>query len=538
MQRTRKVPVYRIIKKITGNGENLVSTLHVIDYAILAVYVAVVVVVCIRVSRRSPDMDELFLAGRSLGPFVIGLSLFASNISSTTLIGLPGAAWQSGISVANYEWMAALVLLFAAIFVVPVFIRHKVTTVPEIMERRFSPVMRRYLSVCSLFLSIVLDTAGSIYAGSLVLMLFIPGLELFPTCIALALFAGIYTTAGGLRAVAYTDVLQAVVLILGSVILTITVFAQFDYSWSNVLAQVPKDHMSLIRPLDDEALPWLGTLIGLPILGFYYWTMNQYVAQRVLGARDVNAAGYGALIAAALKLLPLFIMVLPGAMAAVLFSDLERADTVFPRLIAEYAPPGLAGLMVAGLLAAIMSSVDSTLNSASTLLIADFVQPLKPRLSHQQLARLGRYTTLTLMVLAALWAPLIDYFPGLFAYLQQTFAYVTPPLVAVFAAGFISRKVSARAALRGTLSGHLMSVLLFIGAQLGWHSIHFTIVAGILFALTLLAIVIWQWLLKTPTDAAQAAMTAQQPADLPVKAVRTGAVVLTLLTLLLVVAFW
>jgi len=517
--------------------EDIVQTLHSIDYAILALYAIVVVIVCMRVTRRSPDMDELFLAGRSLGPVVIGLSLFASNISSTTLIGLPGAAWQSGLSVANYEWMAALVLLFAAIYVVPVFIRHKITTVPEILERRFSPVLRKYLSVCSLFLSIVLDTAGSIYAGALVLMLFIPGLELFPTCIALAVFSGIYTSAGGLRAVAYTDVLQAVVLLAGSLILTIIVFAQFDFSWSNVVARIPADHMSLIRPLDDDALPWLGTLIGLPILGFYYWTMNQYVAQRILGARDVNAAGYGALIAAALKLLPLFIMVLPGAMAVALFSDLEKADTVFPRLIAEYAPPGLAGLMVAGLLAAIMSSVDSTLNSASTLLIADFVKPAKPHLTHLQLAKLGRFTTLILMAVAALWAPLIDHFPGLFAYLQQTFAYVTPPLVAVFAAGFISRKVGNRAALWGTLTGHVISMLLFIAALADWHSIHFTIVAGILFAATLLAIFCWRHLLQETVADKQADVVSQQYGDQPVRKVKTGALLLVALTALLVISF-
>lgn len=293
---------------------------------------------------------------------------------------------------------------------------------------------------------------------------------------------------------AYTDVLQAVVLLLGSMLLTGVVFGQFDYDWARVVAAVPPDKLSLIRPLDDPALPWLGTLIGLPILGFYYWTMNQYVSQRLLGARNLVAAGRGALLAAALKLLPLFLMVLPGVMAAALFTDLERPDTVFPRLIAAYAPPGVAGLMLAGLLAAIMSSVDSALNSASTLVIADFVQPRRPALSAIALARLGRYTTLGFMALAALWAPQIQHFPGLFAYLQQAFAYVTPPLVAVFALGLLWRGLAADAAWRALLCGHALSAGWFVATQLGWVGLHFTIVAGLLFVATVFFAVVGQLL--------------------------------------------
>ncbi|GAB3372740.1 sodium/solute symporter [Spongiibacter taiwanensis] len=511
------------------------SQLHTIDYTIVGCYALIVIWLCARVSRRSPDTDELFLAGRSLGPVVIGLSLFASNISSTTLIGLPGAAWEYGISVANYEWMAGLVLLFSAFFVAPMFIRRGITTVPEVLERRFDPRLRKYLSGTSLFLSVVLDTAGSLYAGALVLMLFIPGLSLGPTCAAMAIFAGIYTAAGGLRAVAYTDVLQAVVLLIGSALLSGIVFAQFDFDWSQITAAVSAEHMSLIRPLDDPALPWLGTLIGLPVLGFYYWTMNQYVAQRLLGARSADAAAKGAVLAAALKLLPLFLMVLPGAMAAALFTDLERGDTVFPRLISEYAPPGLAGIMLAGLMAAIMSSVDSALNSASTLVMVDFVKPKKPGLSPKQIARYGRYTTLGLMILAAIWAPAIDHFPGLFAYLQQAFAYVTPPLVAVFAVGMVSRRVGANAAFWGTASGHLLAAAVFVAAQLGWHHIHFTVVAGLLFAATGVMILLLSQVLDN-ADTATIAKPEQLPR--PSGSVTIAAAVVVLATMLVVGWFW
>ncbi len=513
-------------------------TLVTLDYAVIGAYACVVIALCVMVTKRSPNTEELFLAGRSLGPAAIGLSLFASNISSTTLIGLPGAAWEFGISVANYEWMAALVLLFTAAFIVPVFIGRQITTVPEILEQRFSPALRKYLSAVSLFLSIVLDTAGSLYAGALVLMLFFPELSLAPTCAAMAIFAGLYTAAGGLRAVVYTDVLQALVLLTGSLVLAVLVFAEFDFQWSAVRAAVGPEHLSLIRPLDDPALPWLGTLVGLPLLGFYYWTMNQYVAQRLLGARDVDAAARGAMLAAGLKLLPLFLMVLPGAMAAALLPDLQRADTVYPRLIAEYAPAGLAGLMLAGLLAAIMSSVDSTLNSASTLLMVDFVRPRFPTISSQQLALFGRLSTIVLMFLAALWAPAIDRFPGLFAYLQQTFSYVAPPLVAAFAVGFCSRRVGASAALAGLILGHLTSTAAFLAALQGWHSLHFTIVAGLLFAVTVIYILAIQLFFRlAPASPEQrAAVRASNPGL--GRGLYTGMIALFLLTATLVAVFW
>lgn len=462
------------------------------DYIVIAVYAAFLLFICAKVARRSPDTDELFLAGRSLGPAVVGLSLFASNISSTTLIGLPGAAWESGIAVANYEWMAALILILTALFLLPRLIGSRLTTIPEFLEQRFDARLRRYLSACSLFLSIVLDTAGSLYAGGLVLTLFFPQLGLEFTIVLIAILAGLYTAAGGLRAVAYTDVLQSVVLLTGSLLLTWLVFAELNFDLGRIVEGLGEERLSLLRPIDDPHLPWLGTVIGLPVLGFYYWTMNQYVAQRILGARDVTAATQGATLAAALKLLPLFIMVLPGAVAVLLIPELERPDQVFPELIARYAPAGLAGLLIAGLIAAIMSSVDSTLNSASTLIMVDFVQPSKPALDSRSIARLGRLCTLILMALAALWAPMIQYFPGLFAYLQQTFAYVTPPLVAVFLLGVGIRRITARAAWRGLLSGHLLSALLFVGAQLGWHDVHFSIIAGVLCGATAVFVLAWQ----------------------------------------------
>lgn len=514
------------------------GALHTLDYWVLAVYVLIVIAVCARVARRSPDGEELFLAGRSLGAGAIGLSLFASNISSTTLIGLPGAAWTSGIAVANYEWMAALVLLFSAWLVAPVLLGRRVTTVPELLERRFDARLRKYLSATSIVLSIVLDTAGSLFAGAVVLQVFFPQLPLAGTIAAIALFAGLYTAAGGLRAVVYTDVLQSVVLLLGSLFLAWMVFAEFGFSWTRASATLPEGHLSLIRPLDDAALPWLGTLVGLPILGFYYWTMNQYVSQRILGARDMRAAGGGALIAAGLKLLPLFLMVLPGAMAISLLPDLERGDQVFPRLLVEYAPAGVTGLVLAGLLAAIMSSVDSALNSASTLITVDFVQPRRPGLDGAALARLGRGLTLGLMVLAALWAPMIEHFAGLFAYLQQAFAFVTPPLVAVFVLGLWSRRIGADAAFQATVAGHAVSAAWFAASQLGWITLHFTIVAGVLFVITLGLAYLLQAVRGGRPDAGALASVSRDGLPALSAGQRWAVLAVVLATAALVVCFW
>lgn len=500
----------------------------------MAIYLIVVIVIGWRVTRRAPTADDLFLAGRSLGWGVVGLSLFASNISSTTLIGLPGAAWETGISVANYEWMAALVLVFSAFFIMPRLLRAGVTTIPEWLEQRFDGRLRRYLSAVSIALSIVLDTAGSLYAGSVVLMTFIPGLTLGWTCAAMAVFAGLYTVAGGLRAVVYTDVLQTIVLLVGSTVLCGIVLAQFDFSWTQIRDTVGAERLSLVRPLDDPAMPWLGLLIGVPVLGFYYWTMNQYVAQRILGARNVEQATKGALLAAALKLLPLGLMVLPGALAASLFVDLERGDQVFPMLIRELAPVGLAGLILAGLMAAIMSSVDSALNSASTLITVDFVRPRRPQMSPQDQARLGRGITIGLVLFAALWAPLIDRFPGLFNYLQQGFAYVTPPLVAVFLLGRLWSGLGSHAALTAVMVGHGVSALLFVAAQLEWHDVHFTIMAGLLTIVSAVAAGMAQWRYGSTASATPPA--ADDPPQ--ARSLRVLAWVLVLAVCVLVVALW
>lgn len=454
-----------------------------IDLVIIAGYFGIVFVIGYLMARRTESGEDLFLAGRSLAWGTIGFSLFASNISSTTLIGLAGEAYRIGIAVSNYEWMAGVVLVFIAIFFVPFFIRSRLTTIPEYLEKRFDVRSRKYFSGLTIFTSVVIDTAGGIYAGTLVLQMFFPNLPFIPTALALAIIAGVYTAAGGLAAVVYTDILQAIILLIGSTAIAIITFGQFDYSWAQATAQLPEGHLSLIRPLGDEGLPWLGTLIGVPILGFYYWGLNQYIVQRILGARDLNNARWGAMLGGFLKLLPLFLMVLPGAFALQLYPDLGNPDQVFPTLVTDLLPVGVVGIVLAGLIAAIMSTIDSTLNSASTLITIDFIKPNRPNLTPEQTGRIGRITTIVLMLFAAGWAPMIRYFPGLWSYIQSVLSYLVPPVVAIFLLGVFWPRTNGNGAFATLIGGHVLSLAVFVLSQLGFIDLHFTIIAGILTAL-------------------------------------------------------
>lgn len=451
-----------------------------LDLLVPILYLAVVAWIGLRVGRGTQDAESLFLGGRTLGFGVVGTSLFASNISSTTLVGLAGAAYASGIAVASYEWMAALVLLFAAFFLVPIYLRSRVLTIPDYIERRYDRRARYYVAGLMMFLSIVVDTAGSLYAGALVLTVFIPTLPLWPTLVALGLFAGLYTAAGGLKAVMLTDALQAVVLLAGSVVLTWLAFGEYQFSWAAVKAAVPDDHLHLVLPANDPALPWPGLILGLPILGLYYWTTNQYISQRFLAARSVDHARWGAVLAAGLKLLPLFIMVLPGAMAIGIVPELARPDEVFPTLVRDLMPVGLRGLVIAAVMAAIMSTIDSTLNAASAIAVYDLAGLQHREIAPRRLLAIARATTLGFMVVAILWAPVIERFPGLFSYLQEVFSYAVPPVAVVYLGGIFWRGAQPGAAFWALAVGHAAGIAMFIASQLGAWPLHFTINAFLL----------------------------------------------------------
>ena len=420
-------------------------SLSAIDLAIVGFYFVLVFFIGFRTARRTHSAEDLFLAGRRLGWLPIGLSLFASNISSTTMIGLAGAAYTWGIAVANYEWMAAPILIVFALVIVPIYLNARIGTVPEFLEYRYNRYVRRYFSLLTIIANILVDTAGTLFAGAIVLTVFLPGLDLFSAALLLATIAGLYTAAGGLAAVVYTDALQAVILLAGSGVVAVLAFAQLDFSWAQLAAEAPAQNLSLMLPLADENLPWLGTLLGVPILGFYFWCTNQFIVQRVLGARSVEHARRGALLAGLLKLAVLFLMVLPGVMASVFLPGLDQGDQVFPALIGTLLPQGLAGLVLAALVAALMSSIDSTLNSAAALVTLDFVKPLWPKLSPRRIVWIGRFAIVLFMLLSALVAPAIGGFAGLFHYLQTALAFLVPPVVVIFLFGLFWPRNANRA---------------------------------------------------------------------------------------------
>lgn len=468
----------------------MVSGISSLDLWIVVIYFILVLGIGVVVGLKTKSEEDLFLGGRSLTWGIIGFSLFASNISSTTLIGLSGAAYSSGIAVSNYEWLSGLPLIIMAAIFIPVYLNARITTVPEFLELRYDSRSRQIFSAVTIIISVLVDMAGGLYAGAVVIKVFFPNIELWHTTLVLALIAGVYTAFGGLKAVVYTDTLQAIILIVGCSVLTYILFSQHGFSWASVTDSLPADRLSVIRPADDPMLPWLGTLVGVPLLGFWYWVTNQYVTQRVLAAKDINHARWGAMLGGFLKILPLFIMVLPGAMAVSLIPNIENSDMVFPTLVAEVLPVGIVGIVLAGLISAIMSTVDSTLNSASTLIVMDFIKPKKPDLDSQAIVKIGRITMCVIMIIAAVWAPMIGNFGGLWSYLQQMFAIIVPPIAVLFLLGMFYKPANGTGAFITLLTGFAVGIAFFLLRQSGVSEIHFSVAVGIMFAFCSVVLVV------------------------------------------------
>ena len=532
-----------------------------IDIGVIVVYFIVVLGIGLMIARNTSTGEDLFLGGRTFGWGVIGLSLFASNISTTTLIGLSGSAYSTGIVQSVYEWLSGIPLIIAAAIFVPLYIKSRITTIPEFLELRYDRRSRLFFSAITIITSIIVDTAGGLYAGALVLQIFFPSLILWQTCLVLAVIAGLYTAFGGLKAVVYTDAIQAIILIVGCTVLTYMMFERLDFDWGAVIASAPEGHFSVVRPIDDEGLPWTGLLLGVPFLGFWYWTTNQYIVQRVLGAKDVKNARGGVMLAGFLKIIPLFIMVIPGAIAISLFPGLENGDQVLPTAIIQVLPVGMVGLVLAGLIAAIMSSVDSTLNSASTLVVKDFIdsrggevslgvapgedrQVVAGTLTEAATVRYGRITTVILMLVAALWAPQIANFQGIWVYLQQMFSIIVPPVVVVFLVGVFYARGNGDGAFWTLVIGTILGVALFVLGQLELWNFHFTTNVGLMVFLCTIIFVLVSRATATPDRSAIADLI-YRPGLLASDEHATGladwrvqAVLLTLLMGGLLVYFW
>lgn len=440
-----------------------------LDWIVIAAYFAVLLAIAIWVIRQKQESSsDYFLAGRNVGWLVIGASIFASNIGSEHLVGLAGAGADSGVAMAHYELHAWCILVLGWVFV-PFYSRCSVFTMPEFLERRYSPACRWFLSVISLVAYVLTKISVALYAGGIVFKAlfpveFITGIDNFWLgAVSIVIVTGLYTTLGGLRAVVYTELIQTIVLIVGSISVTL-IGLQHLGGWENLRTACGSEYFNLWKPADHPQFPWTGMLLGAPIVGLWYWCTDQYIVQRTLAAANQKQARRGTIFAAYLKLLPVFLFIVPGMIAFALkqkgMIELPKSDLAYPTMVKALLPAGLRGLVVGALLAALMSSLSSVFNSCSTLFTVDIYKKLRKNPSEAELVKVGRLATGAMVVLGLLWIPFMKYISeALYIYLQSVQAYIAPPIFAVFFLGIFSRRINAAGALAGLIAGFLLGML-------------------------------------------------------------------------------
>ena len=497
--------------------------LNGLDWGVIVLYFGVVFGVAVWAAltnrKQRANSAGYFLAGRNVGWFVIGASMFASNIGSEHLVGLAGAGASTGVVLGQFEVQASLAILVLGWLFVPFYVKSGVFTMPEFLERRYSPAARWYLAVVSIISYVLTTISVTIYAGGVVFTALM-GIEFWTGAIIVVLATGIYTVFGGLRAVLYTDMIQALVLIGGSVAVTVIGLNEAG-GWSTLCEEAGPGMMSMWRPFSDPDFPWTAVLLGAPILGLWYWCTDQFIVQRVLSAKNEEEARRGTIFAGFLKQLPLFIFVIPGVIAFVLVQrgsmELSRPDEALPVLIARLLPAGIRGLVVAGLLAALMSSLSSVFNSCSTLITWDVYRKLRPNASEHHLVVVGQVSTVVLVVLGLAWIPFMRFISGeLYTYLQSVQSYIAPPITAVFLLGIFWKRVNAHGALAALFTGFVLGMGRLVAELMrhsltGWlhtfATIHFLHFALFLFLLCCAILVIVSLLTRPAPDSQLAGLT-------------------------------
>jgi solute:Na+ symporter, SSS family len=481
------------------------------DWIVIAFYFSILLCVAWWVVSRGKDSAaDYFLAGRNLSWWIIGASIFASNIGSEHVVGLAGAGATSGVALAHYELHAWCLLVLGWVFV-PFYMRSMVFTMPEFLERRFSPNSRYVLSVVSLITFIVSKIAVGIFAGGVVFGTLLPELRLtiggmvidsfwIGSVLVIAL-TGLYTILGGMRAVAYNDAVQVIVLIVGSACLTFYGLHQLG-GWSELRHWCGSDMFNLWKPLIpagvqgtwapvietnagghvvkqawyfNDYFPWLGMLFCAPIIGLWYWCTDQYIVQRALGAPNETVARRGSIFASFLKLAPVYLFIVPGMVCFALarsgkIPELARmigpdghaiasvAQGSFPMLVQYLLPPGLRGIVVAGLLSALMGSLAGVFNACSTLFTVDLYEKWKPGATQHELVRMGRIATTVMVFIAFAWIPVIKNAQGLYGYLQAVQGYLAPPIFVVFFLGVFLKRMNANGALWAMVVGFVLGI--------------------------------------------------------------------------------
>jgi SSS family solute:Na+ symporter len=450
--------------------------MFLLDWIVLGLFCLVLVGVIVwSMKSKNDTSSDYFLAGRDATWIAIGASIFASNIGSEHLVGLAGAGASSGMAMAHWEMHGWLILLLGWVFV-PFYARSGVFTMPEFLEKRYNKASRSFLSIISLVSYVLTKVAVTVYAGGVVFkdvfgIESIWGIDFFWfSAIGLVVLTGLYTVLGGMKAVLWTSIIQTPVLLIGSIAVLVLGLIKIG-GWNELMAicnAVPVndfgDSMTeLIRSPKDPDYPWTGVILGSAIIGFWYWCTDQYIVQRVLSGRDQKQARRGTIFGAYLKLFPVFIFLIPGMIAFALnqkgLISLGSGDAAFSTLVKVLLPVGFTGLVVGGLLAALMSSLASLFNSSATLFTIDFYQKYKPNAPEKELVRVGRIATVVVVILGILWIPVMKGLGKvLYAYLQDVQSLLAPGIAAVFALGILSKRTTPAAGITGLLTGFILGM--------------------------------------------------------------------------------
>ncbi|MGJ5640694.1 sodium:solute symporter [Formosa sp. S-31] len=464
------------------------QALQTLDWVVIGVFAILLIgVIVYVVKQKQQSSEDYFLGGKDATWIAIGTSIFASNIGSEHLIGLAGAGASSGMAMAHWEIQGWMILILGWVFV-PFYSRSMVYTMPEFLERRYNPQSRTILSVISLISYVLTKVAVTVYAGGLVFQQVFGieelwGIDFFwIAAIGLVVITALYTIFGGMRSVLYTSVLQTPILLLGSLIIVVLGLKELG-GWEQMIeiagAKPVNDYgdtmVNLIRSNNDPDFPWLGALIGSSIIGFWYWCTDQYIVQRVLSGKNLKEARRGTIFGAYLKLLPVFLFLIPGMIAYAIHqkhvgagaegflpylpNGVANADAAFPTLVAKLLPAGVKGLVVCGILAALMSSLASLFNSSAMLFTIDFYKKIKPNTPETKLVRIGQMATLVVVILGILWIPIMRSVGDvLYTYLQDVQSVLAPGIAAAFLLGITWKRTSALGGMWGLISGLIIGL--------------------------------------------------------------------------------
>lgn len=454
-------------KDMSMQGAHL--AIHPFDFAIIIMYLMGIVALGVWAGLRRGKAEagaQYFLADKSLTWPVIGLALFSTNISTIHLVSLAQEGYVNGLAYGNFEWMAAFTLIALSLFFAPFYIRSNVATLPDFLEKRYSRACRDWLAIISIISAVFIHIGFSLYTGAVVLRgLF--GINIMVSIITVAALTGLYTIVGGLMAVVLTESIQTIVLIVGAVCITVISYVKIG-GWGELAQYVEPVKLTVLRSADDPSgLPWYSVFLGYPIIGLWYWCADQTIVQRVLGAKDENHARVGPLFAGFIKVLPVFIFVLPGLMClglinkGVLPAELDHSADTYAFMITHLLPIGLKGVVAAALLAALMSTVSGALNSIATLFSYDIYKRYRPDTPDRTLVGIGRLVTFIAMIAAIIWSPYVSHFESIFQGITAIICYIAPPITAVFVAGVFWKRASSKAAVVTLWVGLTMGLTVF-----------------------------------------------------------------------------